>query len=74
MMTDLSGNGSVKFYIDGIEFLNLWWNGWIYEDNYDVYTTPLLPAWTYELKWRVDKVKNKAKNVISELIGIHFAS
>lgn len=55
MMTDLSWNGSVQFYIDDIEFLNLWWDGGKFEDKYDIYTTPLLPAWTYELKWRVDR-------------------
>lgn len=55
MMTDLSWNGSVKFFIDDKEFLNLWWDGGKFEDQYDVYTTPLLPEWTYELKWRVDR-------------------
>jgi hypothetical protein len=55
MMTDLSWNGSVKFFIDDIEFLSLTWDGWKFEDNYDVYSTPLLPEWTYQLKWRVDR-------------------
>ncbi len=54
--TNISNNWSqnIRFYINGVRYYT--WNHSSSTNNWFVtYTTPLLPAWTYDFKWEINK-------------------
>jgi hypothetical protein len=51
--TNLSSSSYVKFYINGIEYLNTAWNIFNYNAWYEQYSTPLLAPVLYDFKCKV---------------------
>jgi hypothetical protein len=55
LKTDFNSASHVKFYINDIEYLYTRSNNGEYDENFKKFTTPLLPAGTYEFKWEIKR-------------------
>lgn len=71
--TELQSFSNAIFYINGIEYLFYSGNGssdgiheswqWNANDGFKTFSTPLLPAWDYEFKWKITKRYSYVANI-----------